>query len=172
MVARRFIPLRIMDTLDRLSEKLSIWLARLAGLFLVGMMGLACANMTLRAFDMPLKGTFELMGFLGAVGTGLSLAYAQRSKAHISVGLLMKHYPKSVRRVLAALTEAASCGFFLLAGLETADWAGFLVTTGELSETLRIAYHPFVFAAAAGCIAMAFVLMTDFLNTVTGRVEH
>lgn len=158
--------------LDRICDRLSLGLAWLAGIFLVCMMALACANMTLRAFSAPVKGTFEMMGFLGAVSTGLALAYAQRSKSHIAVGLFMKHYPRVVRRILDTLTYLVSCVFFLLAGLETGKWAGFLVKTGELSETLRIVYYPFVYAAAAGCLAMAFILFIDFCKALTGVSEH
>ena len=84
----------------------------------------------------------------------------------------MKHLPKAVRTWLDAFTSLASCLFFALVGLETGQWASYLVSTGELSETLRIAYHPFVFATAAGCLAMAFVLLVDFLKTAAGRTEH
>jgi TRAP-type C4-dicarboxylate transport system permease small subunit len=106
------------------------------------------------------------------VTTAFALAFAQLNKSHISVGILMKHLPRPVRRLLDALTSLISCAFFALIGSETAQWAGYLVNTGELSETLRIAYHPFVFATAAGCLLMAFVLLVDTLKTVTGRTEH
>lgn len=162
----------MIDRLDRISQILTKGLTALAGLFLVAMMTLACANMVARAVWVPIQGTFELMGFFGAVTTGLALAFAQRNKSHISVGILMKHFPKGIRRILDGLTSLASCAFFTLIGLETSQWAGYLVQTGELSETLRIAYHPFVFAAALGCLAMSFVLFVDFLKTMTGKTEH
>lgn len=162
----------MIDTLDRISRALTKALTLLAGLMLVAMMLLACANMVSRALWLPIQGTFELMGFLGAVTTAFALAFAQLNKSHISVGILMQHLPRGLRRVLDALTSLISCAFFALIGSETAQWAGYLVNTGELSETLRIAYHPFVFATAAGCLLMAFVLLVDTLKTVTGRTEH
>lgn len=162
----------MIDTLDRISRALTKALTLLAGLMLVAMMLLACANMVSRALWLPIQGTFELMGFLGAVTTAFALAFAQLNKSHISVGILMQHLPRGLRRTLDALTSLISCAFFALIGSETAQWAGYLVNTGELSETLRIAYHPFVFATAAGCLLMAFVLLVDTLKTVTGRTEH
>jgi hypothetical protein len=36
--------------------------------------------------------------------------------------------------------------------------------TGEVTETLRIIYHPFVYAVAAGCIALALVLLLDLFR--------
>jgi TRAP-type C4-dicarboxylate transport system permease small subunit len=121
----------MIDTLDRISRALTKALTLLAGLMLVAMMLLACANMVSRAVWLPIQGTFELMGFLGAVTTAFALAFAQLNKSHISVGILMKHLPRPVRRLLDALTSLISCAFFALIGSETAQWAGYLVNTGS-----------------------------------------
>lgn len=159
----------MIDFLDTISGHLAKALTTLAGIFLVAMMVLACANMVLRAVWVPVQGTFELMGFLGAVVAAFSLAFAQRQKSHIAVGILLARFPKFIRRLADATTSFVSCGFFILAGMETYKWAAFLVQTGELSETLQIAYHPFVFATAAGCYALAFVLLVDTLKTLTAK---
>lgn len=160
----------MIDLLDTVSGWVTKVLTGLAGIFLVAMMVLACANMVLRGvFNVPVQGTFELMGFFGAVVAAFSLAFAQRNKAHIAVGILLARFPALVRRLADAATNAASCVFFLLAGLETGKWAAFLVDTGEVSETLQIIYHPFVFAASLGCIALAFILAVDTLKVLTAE---
>ncbi len=159
----------IIDRLDSLNSLACRLLKITAGAFMLGMMLLACANMLLRAVGEPIVGVFELMGFFGAVVTALSLGYSQLRRSHIAVGLLTRRFPESMRRFLDAVVNLAACGFFLLAGLETGKWAGFLVETGELSETLQIVYHPFVYAAAAGCLIMALILFTDFLKIAGGR---
>jgi len=160
----------MIDILDKLSTLAARGLTFLAGLFLVGMMALACANMVFRAvLNNPIQGTFEMMGFMGAVVAAFSLAFAQRQKSHIAVGILLNRFPQWVRRSADTLSSAASCGFFLLCGMETYKWASFLIMTGELSETLQIVYHPFVFAASAGCFALSFVLLVDTLKTLTAE---
>ena len=157
-----------MDFLDKASALLTKALTGLAGLFLVAMMALACANMVMRGiFNDPVPGTFEMMGFLGAVVAAFSLAFAQRMKAHIAVGILLSRFPAWFRRLADASTNAVSCVFFALAGIETGKWAAFLVDTGEVSETLQIVYHPFVFAASFGCLALAFILAVDTLKVLT-----
>ncbi|CCH49895.1 TRAP transporter small permease [Pseudodesulfovibrio piezophilus] len=159
----------MIDRLDRLSECLAKALTFLAGVFLVCMMLLACANMVFRAMWAPIQGTFELMGFMGAVVAAFSLAFSQRQKSHIAVGLLLNRFPQAVQRMTDALTSLISCLFFIFCGLETTKWAAFLVQTGELSETLQIIYHPFVFATATGCFALSFVLCVDTLKILTAR---
>jgi len=159
----------MIDALDKLSGLIAKMLTTLAGGFLIAMMLLACTNMVLRAIWVPVQGTFELMGFMGAVVAAFSLAFAQRQKAHIAVGILLKRFPAIIRRLTDASTSLVSCIFFILAGLETGKWAAFLVQTGEISETLQIIYHPFVFATSAGCFALAFVLFVDTLKTLTSE---
>ncbi|MDD4952498.1 MAG: TRAP transporter small permease subunit [Desulfovibrionaceae bacterium] len=141
----------------------------MAGVLIVAMMVLACANMSLRAVWVPVPGAFELMGFFGAVAAAFSLGYAQIGKSHIAVGSLVRHVRRPVRRALEAASSLLSCAFFALAGIEVVKWGAFLVRTGELSETLRFVYHPFVFATALGCLVIALALFTDFLKAVSGR---
>jgi TRAP-type C4-dicarboxylate transport system permease small subunit len=155
--------------LDRLSAFLARVLTALAGVFLVGMVALACANMILRAVWVPIQGTFELMGFMGAVVAAFSLAFAQRQRSHVAVGVLLARFPRAVRRAAEAGTSLVSCVFFGIAGVETWKWASFLVDTGEVSETLTIIFHPFVYASAFGCLALTFVLAVDTLKTLTSE---
>ncbi len=159
----------MIDMLDKLSGIIAKALTCLAGIFLVGMMALACANMVLRAVWVPVQGTFELMGYMGAVVAAFSLAFAQRQKSHIAVGILLKRFPMIIRRLADAFTSLVSCAFFVIAGIETWDWAAYLVQTNEVSETLQIIYHPFVFATSVGCLALAFVLLVDTLKTLTAE---
>jgi TRAP-type C4-dicarboxylate transport system permease small subunit len=155
--------------LDRLSAFLARVLTALAGVFLVAMVALACANMVLRAVWVPIQGTFELMGFMGAVVAAFSLAFAQRQRSHVAVGILLARFPRAVRRAAEAGTSLISCVFFGIAGVETWKWASFLVDTGEVSETLTIIFHPFVYASAFGCMALTFVLAVDTLKTLTSE---
>lgn len=156
----------VLASLDRVGAQLSRVLAIFAGLTLTAMMLLACWNMIGRAFGYPLKGAFELMGFMGAVVAAFSLAYAQQSRSHIFVAFFIARFSKPVRLALDAAVHLASAVFFIHAGLELEKLALFIVDMGELSETLQIIYHPFVWAVAAGCLVMGFVLLISFSKTV------
>lgn len=156
----------VLATLDKAGAQLARLLAVFAGLTLTAMMVLACWNMVGRAFGAPLKGAFELMGFMGAVVAAFSLAYAQQSRSHIFVAFFIAKFKRPVRLVLDAAVHLASAAFFVHAALEVEKLAAFIVDMGELSETLQIVYHPFVWAVAAGCLAMGFVLLVSFCKTV------
>ncbi|WP_320171096.1 TRAP transporter small permease [Maridesulfovibrio sp.] len=159
----------MIDILEKTAVFICRVLAAVAGAALTVMIVLACANMVSRAVYIPVKGTFELMGFLGAVTAGFSLGFSQLTRSHIAVGLLFNRFPEPVRRVLDVVSEGASCVFFIFCANETAKWGMFLLDLGELSETLGIRFYPFVFAVALGCASMAFVLILDILRILRGK---
>ncbi len=163
----------IIRFLDLIATRASALLACLAGIMLVAMMLLACSNMVIRAFATSIKGTVEMVGFCGAMLTAFSLGYAQIKKGHIAVGLLAKLFPVRLRSLMDALQHFASAIFFAWAAIETFRWGISLIDSDELSETLRIIYHPFVFCAALGCVVISFVLFVDALKTLfPARIEQ
>ncbi|HIJ20322.1 MAG TPA: TRAP transporter small permease subunit, partial [Deltaproteobacteria bacterium] len=86
--------------LDKVSHYLNQALIFIAGIFLVAMIVLTCANIFLRLVWMPVSGTFELMGYFGAVLTAFALGYTQLSKGHIAVDIVVLRFSKGVQRVL------------------------------------------------------------------------
>ncbi len=139
-------------------------LAFLAAAMLLGMVCLACGNIVLRTMGSPVEGTFELMGFMGAVVAGFSLGYAQLSKGHIAVSVLKGVFPPWFERAVDALCALTGTLFFAAAAWQVWDVAMFMVDMGELSETLRFAYYPFVIAVAVGCASMAMTMAVDSLH--------
>jgi len=138
-------------------------LGALAGLAVLAMVALACGNIAGRALGSPITGSYELMGFLGAVAAAFALGSSQLAKGHVAVTILDPYLPKTARRLLDALGALVGAAFFAVAGYEVFELARFMISTGELSETLRLPYYPFVWAVSAGCAVMALVLLTDVL---------
>ena len=141
------------------------------GLFLIGMIVLTCANIFIRQFYIPIRGTFELMGYAGAVVTAFALGYTQFTNGHISVDVLVNAYPKSLKRIVSIINYGICCAFFLITSWQVVQKALTLKNAGELSETLRIIYYPFTFAVAFGCLILALALFTDFLKAVLPQKE-
>ncbi|ABB37436.1 tripartite ATP-independent periplasmic transporter DctQ component [Oleidesulfovibrio alaskensis G20] len=157
---------KILTAMERLGELLAKVMAAAAGCTLVLMVMLACGNIAGRALGMPVKGTFELLGFMGALVAGLSLAFAQRHKAHIFVAFFVARFTRPVRLVLDAAVYFCSALFFAAASRELIGLGAFITDFGELSETLHLAYAPFVYVVSAGCGVMAYILSVSFLKTV------
>lgn len=132
----------------------------------MGMLGLACANMFLRPFGHPYIGTYELVGFLGALTFTLPLGYSQITRSHIAVVVLATRYSKRTQRIVNAITHFMSMILFALVAWRTGLWATEIWKTGEKSETLRIIYYPFVYVVAICCGLLALVLLIDFLKSL------
>jgi TRAP-type C4-dicarboxylate transport system permease small subunit len=155
-----------MEFLDKLSRFLNQALIYIAGLFLVGMILLTCSNIFLRIVWLPVKGTFELMGFFGAIVTAFALGYTQIKRGHIGIDIVVMQFSEKVQRILNAINYLICMIFFAVAGWQIAKWATTLWKTGEVTETLRIIFYPFTYGVALGCFVLALVLLVDLLRVL------
>ena len=155
-----------MEILEKISRILNRMFMLVAGVFMAAMILITCANIFLRIVWVPIKGTFELMGFFGAVATAFALGYTQMKKAHISVDILVDQFSQKTRNVLNAINYLVCMVFFAVVGWQIFLLAINLRNTGEVTETLRIVYYPFTYGVAFGCILLALVLLVDFLKLI------
>lgn len=133
----------------------------IGGLFLAAMILLTCANIVLRTVGFPVRGTVELMGLFGAVVTACALGYTQIKRGHIAVDVLIHTFSRSTRSLLHGINNVLCLAFFGLAAWQLLKKAEILRHTGEVTETLRIIYYPFMYVVAVGCIVLALVFGRD-----------
>lgn len=157
---------KVIERLDRAALVVNRILIAVAGFLLVAMMILACTNVFLRTVWVPVKGTYELMGFFGAIVAAFALGRTQMKKEHIAVDVLILRFPRRVRLFLSGINHLVGMLFFSLAGWQTAKWGTTLWRVNELSETLRIIYFPFVYGVALGCGVIALVLLLDMIKLI------
>lgn len=155
----------MVDWLQKINRTLNRLLVFIGGLFLLAMCALTCANILLRTTWMPIRGTFELMGYFGAVVTTFALGYTQMRRGHISVDVLVSSFSKKTRSLLTAANHSICVVFFSLAAWQLLKKAATLLRTGEVTETLRIVYYPFTVAVAVGCLALVLELVVSLLKT-------
>jgi len=134
------------------------------GICLVAMIALTSANILVRFFWIPIRGTYELMGFLGALVTFFALGYTQLQKGHIAVDILINSVPRRTKRILEAINGVAIMAFFSVMALQISKKAWILRSTGEVTETLRIPYYPVTFGVALGCGFLAMVFLGDLIR--------
>jgi len=144
--------------------KLNRYLLIAGGICLVAMIALTSANIVVRFFWIPIRGTYELMGFLGALVTSFALGYTQLQKGHIAVDILINSFPRRTKRVLEAINGVAIMAFFAVMAWQISNKAWILRSTGEVTETLRIPYYPVTFGVALGCGFLAMVFVGDLVR--------
>ncbi|MFO8032698.1 MAG: TRAP transporter small permease subunit [Desulfohalobiaceae bacterium] len=151
-----------------------IWLNRiylfLAGVVLMGLMLLACANMLLRFFGHPLQGTFEILGLGGAFVAASALGSTQLNKGHIQVDILPA-LPGVAGKAVQLLGRLACVLFFALLSWQLLKLGGQLAVSGELSETLRLAYYPVVLAVGLGFVLLVLVLLLQLVQELSKGQE-
>jgi TRAP-type C4-dicarboxylate transport system permease small subunit len=139
------------------------------GAILFAMMALGCANMGLRFFGAPVKGTFELMGFGGALAAAGALGKTQETRGHIEVRLLDTLLPVRARQWIRVASDGVAAGFFALLGWQVVKLGWVLRESGELSETLHILYYPIVFLVGLGFLGMVLTMLGQIVERVRGK---
>ncbi len=160
-----------MENLDKISAFLSRSLSLIGGIFLVGMIVLTCANILFRLVWVPIRGTFELMGYFGAIVTAFALGYTQMKRGHIAVDVLINTFSDKHRKVIDTINYTVCFLFFGVAAWQIAIKATTLMNTGEITETLRIIYYPFTYGVALGCAVLSLVLFTDLIKSFIPKKE-
>jgi TRAP-type C4-dicarboxylate transport system permease small subunit len=153
-----------MTFLDRLVQRLNQLMMVVAGAALFGIVLITVGNIWMRLIWAPIKGSVELIGFFGAVAAAFALGFSQMKNAHIAVDALTLKFSKKTQNALKILNALIGAVFFSVAGWQLIRWGNTLRRTGELTETLRIIYHPFVYAVAFGCFLIALVLAVQMLQ--------
>ena len=125
---------------------------------------LTCADVVLRLFGKPIPGTYELVGYFGAVIVAAAMAWTSIERGHISVEMLVDRLPRRVRHAVEALGAAAGSVLFGLLAWQCRIYAAELMESGEVSPTLGVATWPFVGCIALGAALLALVLLVDALR--------
>ena len=154
-------------------EKMSIFLNRLlfgfAGITLIGMVLLTCTNIFLRCVWLPIKGVYEFMGFFGAIVTAFALGYTEMKRGHVGIDIVVNQFSARTQRILNGINYFICMVFFALAGYQIAVWGTTIWRTGEVTETLRIIFYPFIYGVALGCFILCMVFLVDLLKVLVEK---
>jgi len=154
-----------MEFLDRLNRVLNQWLLVIGGVAVLALMALATGNVLLRIFGWPFRGAYELVSFLGAVVTAFALGYTQKRKFNIVVDILSVKFPTGVKQFLDGIGYLIGLLFFGVIAWVIFTWGMKIAASGEVSETLKIIYYPFVFCVALGFAVLSLTLAIDWIGT-------
>jgi len=125
---------------------------------LASMMFLTVADVVLRSFRRPILGTYELVGFLGALAIGFSLPQTSLDRGQVLMDFLARHLPPGPNRVLSAVTRAVGVGLFGVLGWNLGAMGFDLRRTGDVTPLLNLPLSLLAFAIALACFAECLVL--------------
>ncbi|GAK53049.1 TRAP transporter, DctQ-like membrane protein [Candidatus Moduliflexus flocculans] len=137
---------------------------RIAALALFSMMCLTCADVVLRLFRHPIRGTYEMVSFLGVITVSFALAHTSIHKGHVAVSLVVEHFSKKWQGIVELLVSAASVVLFALISWRSVVYARSFQLSGEVSPTLQLPFYPIIYGIAAAAAVVCLVLMVDILT--------
>lgn len=152
--------------MHKINDLLNGLLTFIGGIFLVAMIVLTCGNILFRIVWVPIPGTYELMGLFGAIVTAFALGQTQSRRGHVAVDVLINTFSAKTKKTLKVAGDLICMIFFLIVTWQLAVKGNTLWRTGELTETLKIIYYPFIYAAAFGCSVLALVCFGDLLSAL------
>ncbi len=146
---------------------LSRWLDRIAGLCLAGTMVLVVCNIILRvAFNRPMAGAVDYVGFLSALAISLALAYCAVQNAHIAVDFILEKFPSRVRAVVDTAINAVGLVFWCVVFWKMTEYGRSLAANGVVAPTTQMPLHPFVYLVSLGLFALCLVMLVRFTDSV------
>jgi len=157
-------------------EKMTVFLNKIflivGGIAVLALMSVATANVVLRIFHIPFRGAYELVSFIGAVVIAFALGYTQQRKGHIVVDILTEKFPKNLSKMLDIVNHLVTMVFFALVAWQIYRVGMQIWESGELSETLKMIYHPFIFAVSAGFITLSLTALVQLMSDMRSGEEN
>jgi TRAP-type C4-dicarboxylate transport system permease small subunit len=160
-----------MEYLEKLNLFLNKILLILGGVAVLALMTLATGNVVLRIFGVPYRGAYEIVSFFGAIVIAFALGYTQKRKDHIVVDILTERFPKKLNKVLDGVNYFITTIFFGIVAWQMFVWGFKIWESREVSETLKVIYHPFIFSVAFGFALLSLTLFLDLLHALLKREE-
>ncbi len=169
-----------MAFLDKISKDLARILYWIAGIAIVSMMLLTCADVILRLAVtlyhkyhlgflspfQPIPGTYELVMFMGAVAVSFAMAHTSVEKGHVAVSLIVRLLPQRMQAIIGSITTLFGLILFALLSWRSVLHANDLRVSGEVSLTLELPFYPFVYGIAFASAAVCLVLVLELSNHV------
>lgn len=141
----------------------------IAGLVLLFMLFLTVLNTLMTFLGFPIKGSFELLGFGGAILGGLALGPTQAQDGHIRVTLFDGMWGTQATRVIQIISLFLSIFLFGVLGVKLVELAFSLYEFEELSQTLNIIFYPFVAIVALGVFLLVLNLLVQLVYFLRGK---
>jgi TRAP-type C4-dicarboxylate transport system permease small subunit len=161
-----------MKYFEQISKYLNKIFLIVGGIAVLALMTVATANVVLRIFHIPFRGAYELVSFIGAIVIAFALGFTQQLKGHIVVDILTEKFPKKLSKTLDMVNHLVTMVFFAIIAWQIYRVGMQIWSSGELSETLKMIYHPFIFAVSLGFITLSLTALVQLMSDMRRGEEN
>jgi len=130
--------------------------ATIAAVALLLMMTIVCADVILRQFGMPFKGTEDMVQILAVIALAFALPATTAAKTHVSIDYLFQKFNPANRRRVNFVTQIILVVAFSVAAWQCAlrGWANYNDDLGTLTLKIPVFWVPWTLTA--GLVLSAF----------------
>jgi TRAP-type C4-dicarboxylate transport system permease small subunit len=112
----------------------------------------------------PIPGSYDLVALFGSVAAALAMAHTTVESGHVAVSLLVRLLAERTRTLLKLATDILSGFFFAILAWRCFLYARDLKQSGEVSMTMQLPFHPFVYLLAVSALAVTLVFLTAIIK--------
>lgn len=142
-----------------------------AGISITFIMLLTVADVILRVFRRPIVGTYEIVGFFGAIVIGFAIPLTSWMRAHIFVDFFVQKFSPKVQMIINVATRCMVIILFTLIGWNLIKVGMDLYRSGEVSPTLHLPFYPVAYGVGIICFFQCLVIFCDIIKIFGGKYE-
>lgn len=133
------------------------------------MMGLTSSDVVLRYFfNRPIKGSYDIVGLLGAVTIALSIGYTQLNGRHVATEFIQFIKSRAIQGVVRTVGCLLSIGMYAILAWQCGSVGAQFRAAGRVSDTVQIPIYPLLYIVALGCAVNCLVLLVDLFRSLLG----
>ena len=159
--------MRLYSILLRVSKILSY----IGAVALTFMMLLTVADVILRAGGRPILGTYEIVAFSLAIVIGFTIPQVSLDRGHVLMEIVLDKVSKRSKTILNTFTRLLCIILFAIIGYNLFLVGNELVTSGEVSSTLKLPFYPIAYGVGVCCFIECFVFIFDIIREWRGENE-
>jgi TRAP-type C4-dicarboxylate transport system permease small subunit len=114
----------------------------------------------------PVPGTYDLVAMCGAIAAAFAMAHTTLESGHVAVSLVVRRLPKKGQMWMKLFTDTASLSLFGILAWRSVVYAGKLRESGEVSMTMQLPFHPFVYMLAFSSLIVALVYLVSIIKNM------
>lgn len=156
----------------KLAGVLNRMLFGISGAAMVAMMAFVCIDVVLRYLGRPILGSNDIVSLLLVVLIAFAMGHTHALKRQTRITILITRFYSRTQAILETVTNCASFCLFCLLVWQICDLARRIWLSGEVSMTLGIPLHPFLFCVAIGCLLNALVIVLDVVQSIKKVVRR
>jgi TRAP-type C4-dicarboxylate transport system permease small subunit len=148
----------IRQACERVLHALILSLGLVAGFGILGMMAVTCADIALRAFGQPIRGSYDLIRILSVLTLAGALPYTTAVKGHVAVEYFFHKLPAGWRLGVDSVMRLLMIGLLGLFAWQGITHGAKLQASGELMATLHLPVFWMPWVIALSCAVSALVV--------------